>query len=422
MRLRLVVVTALITYVCVYAHAIDMARAPFVITGSSTHASLVETEALKAAGATHARAYCLWRYAQPKLTELQSNETVEWLRANPAAVYAWGEQWLNWNDAEARITAAEKAGLIVIAEAFEGTVFGLPHLAIGSKHDGQPADPNYIGEDVYLAYAYRYTRCLVHRYKGRVHFWQIENELNEAWLAGWGGQRVRDIGGSWRSFAFLTRALTVLHQAVRDEDPTALLTTNLHTDVSAKLHELLLLPGFYLDAAVKWNGLVDIWSMDGYPNMFVPYPLLGEQVCERLALLQNATEKEAFIMETGYPVSNTGGLNFTARHASEYIATLAPCGKRLFYFEMTVSSGITPMPGGYTPQDIEAMAMLSKLSEEESAVPIFEWLLEKGNLHYAETRLASLASSIQSGWGLLFQNGTVRDPQYSALRQVFTSP
>ena len=74
-----------------------------------------------------------------------------------------------------------------IIEVFEGTTYGLPNY-INEKGESVMFDPNNVGAQVYQAYMYRYTRALVRRYiqkyPGKIFFYQIENELNEAYLAG----------------------------------------------------------------------------------------------------------------------------------------------------------------------------------------------------------------------------------------------
>jgi len=91
------------------------------------------------------------------------------------------------------------ANLSLIIELGDGQSNTLP------KYKGEPADPNVIGRDLYLAYQYRFVRAAVRRYKDVCDLYQTENELNEAWLEGFGGQRRQDIAGAWHDFGFLTQ-------------------------------------------------------------------------------------------------------------------------------------------------------------------------------------------------------------------------
>jgi hypothetical protein len=64
------------------------------------------------------------------------------------------------------------------------------HRQASAASSSTPFDPNIVGEQTYLAYIYRYARAAVHRYKAMVNIWQIENELNEAYLTAVIGMQV----------------------------------------------------------------------------------------------------------------------------------------------------------------------------------------------------------------------------------------
>lgn len=150
---------------------------------------------------------------------------------------------MNWHVTDSRVLDYVNAGIVPIIEVSEGTTNGLP------TYKGEVADPNVIGADLYLAYQYRFARAAVNRYKKYCYLYQIENELNEAWLAGFAGQRRLDLGGYWRNTTFTTQLLSVLNSAVKDEQPEAWTTTNLHTDIPEFVHQALSLPGYFVDAA-----------------------------------------------------------------------------------------------------------------------------------------------------------------------------
>lgn len=44
---------------------------------------------------------------------------------------------------------------------------------------------------------------------------------------------------------------------------------NFHTDVAKWVHDVLLLKGYFEDAVKSWHSLLDVISIDAYPNMFV---------------------------------------------------------------------------------------------------------------------------------------------------------
>jgi len=149
-------------------------------------------------GSTHAREYVQWSYIEPKLASLTPNLTVDWLRNNPAAIDEYSTT-VDWRGCDSRVYGLVNRSIIPIIEVGEGTTHCLP------KYGNDIADPNVIGRELYLAYQYRASRAAVRRYKNVVHMWQTENELNEAWLEGLGGQRRFDMFGAWRDWEFLTQ-------------------------------------------------------------------------------------------------------------------------------------------------------------------------------------------------------------------------
>ncbi len=195
--------------------------------GGSDEGTALTAKALIQSGATHCRVYLLWRYVQQTVHAPLENITVAWLRVNPAAVAAWAAGQ-DWSETDRRLSLyANATSVTVIGEVTEGTLMGLPSFG------DSVFDPNVVGEETYLAYVYRAARATVRRYKQRVHMWQIENELNEAYLASVGGQRrFQLLGSAWRKWDFLTAVLSTCRMAVKDEDPAALVTMNFHTDVA----------------------------------------------------------------------------------------------------------------------------------------------------------------------------------------------
>jgi hypothetical protein len=149
-------------------------------------------------GATHVRVYVEWGYAEPVLKSLDVNLTVDSLRAHPELIDQYA-QTINWADADRRVHSMLNQSLSLIIELGDGQSNTLP------KFQGEAADPNVVGRDLYLAYQYRFVRAAVRRFKSVCTLYQTENELNEAWLEGFGGQRRMDPLGAWRDFAYLTK-------------------------------------------------------------------------------------------------------------------------------------------------------------------------------------------------------------------------
>lgn len=258
------------------------AGAKLPIVGGSTNGAQEEYDMLHKMGGSHVRLYMLWRYVQPHVTTLEPDLTVSGLRENPARITNWSKS-VDWNSCDRQMDMALNASLTPILQVSGGSVYGLPTFTGSGPLNGKLMDPNYIGMPLYLAYQYRAARAAVERYGAHAALYQIENELNEAWLAGFAGQRVSDaLGGAWKNWTFLTELLSTLNMAVKDAKPEAKTTMNFHTDVPESVHKLLNLPGYYVDAVANWSHILDIISFDAYPNYVVASPSLGHVVGERL--------------------------------------------------------------------------------------------------------------------------------------------
>ena len=298
-------------------------------------------------------------------------------------------------------------------------------------------------------------RANVARYKDRIHLWQIENELNEAWLASVAGQRrFQFFGSKWRDWSFLTTLLSTLRDAVKDEDASALVTTNFHTDVAKWVHDVLLLKGYYEEAVSSWSNMLDIVSIDAYPNMLVASPCLSNVVAERylfrvvffiLHFLAHSSlsrgrvsnsriasqNKSVFVMEWSYPMDSANGTfpgaaNFSNSNQVLCIketleAVKSAGGDGFMYFKFQRQSGIVPPPGGYSDLDLEALKLIAMvMSNNENPIYLLEWLQSGLHLQYLEHRLPILLSSIQQGFGLITLDGKYRPGLYE-LKKIYES-
>ena len=393
--------------------------------GGSDQGTALSANALIQSGATHCRVYLLWRYVQQEVKPPLENITVAWLRANPAAIAAWAAAQ-DWSETDRRLSLYAQSNITIIGEVTEGTVTGLP------KFGESLFDPNVVGEQIYLAYVYRAARATVSRYQQRVHMWQIENELNEAFLASVGGQRrFQLLGSAWRRWVFLTTVLETCRAAVKDADPTALVTMNFHTDVAEWVHDALALPGFYEKAVADWHSLLDVISIDAYPNAFVSAPCESALVAQRVGAAITASKgMPVFVMEWNYPVAAPSNqqlpdvANFSdsrqvACIAATFQAVKAAGGAGVMVFKFAESAGIVPPPGGYSALDLEALKLLRLVMENnDDVLYLLQWLESGVHLQYLRTRLPVLLESFQQGAGLLMLNGTAR-PGYYELAKMF---
>ena len=329
----------------------------------------------------------------------------------------------------------------------EGTFNGQPSFAPNSTSKPAWVNPSLTGPDLYIALQYRFARAATWRYKpfilnGSIGMLQLENELNEAFLAAVAGDRPFSV--HWADWRFLTNLLAALRQAVLDEIPPASgfevsLTTNLHTDVPESAHRLLNLTGFYVDAAKMWAPIVNgLLSIDAYPNMYVATLNVSHQVVDRVKVVQaivaassSGDPSRVFVMETGYPVDVTDAttatntttattpapsvFDFSEDNQAQYVQRVredleAAGAAGMLYFKMVRSPGMTPPPGGYTSGDISLFKAIQAYTEAGEDVGVLvEWLLQPGSLEEALTRAAYLVRRPSAGgWGLVRQDGSAR--------------
>ncbi len=195
----------------------------------------------------------------------------------------------------------------------EGFSLGLsPFMAVGVGHQdalpldasgriiapatfGWKAPPGYVavGADEYLYNLKLYAHTTVKYYADRIDIWQIENELNAAgWAArvpGWWRK-----GDLWLDEAFRDRVWHILVEAVRVQDPSALIVHDFH------------MLGF-MTSLQKWIDDIDIVGVNFYPNYAIALPIMGFMVGEYVWAVRRALtglgypEMPVWVVETGYP-------------------------------------------------------------------------------------------------------------------------
>ena len=155
---------------------------------------------------------------------------------------------------------------------------------------------------LYLRRAGMHAKLLVRRYKGRVKYWQIENEPNWWEMHEAGGWRR---GVSWvESKAFREDLLTILNEAVHDEDPNAQTIINLEAD------------GPIADIG-SFSRHCDLIGFDFYPNYRVAEPI-NVSVFTKAAEYAETSGKPVFIAETGYP-SGPALLGYSKQKQAQYV-------------------------------------------------------------------------------------------------------
>jgi hypothetical protein len=405
------------------------AAASGVIRGASTRGKDADFQALAAAGGTHVRVYALWKYMEPKLESVDPSLSVAALRANHSLVTHWASTVADWTHVDAQVSMSVKHGLTPLIEVGEGTFNGLPAI------NGTIADPGVIGRELYLAYQYRAARAVADRHGHASPLFQIENELNEAYLAGLAGQRLfHAVGSPWRDWDFLTQLLATLRTAVTDAGTGSRVTTNLHTDVPAVVHDLLLLPGFYESAARAWSSSVDVLSFDAYPNMFSPVPLHIDEVANRGTRIAKASGHEGvFVMETGLSVradtvNDTVPLigAFSPEAQAAYVegtcgaVRSAGLGGFVLFF-VSDQPGIEPPPGGYTSEDIRGLTAVADIMSGEHVLESVAWLASREGRNFVTTRLGK-ELKVGNGWGVIDTATGKPRPALASLAACFAAP
>ena len=280
-------------------------------------------------GAARYRPNLNWREVQPELAPTPSEpaELTESL-IDAAAAGAAGSGF-DWTVFDLLFDTLLDSSIVVLPVLGNSDDWRLPRLP-GTE---DAANPNAIGKDAYLLHLSFYARAAVRRYSNRIHVWQIENELNVAIFttAVPTGRK----GNAWADETFLERVILTLEEAVKAEDPRALVITNFHTDLPEVLHD-------WREALLAWSPYLDWIGLDVYPNYLKGVPVRGEDVAVRVRqareLIRDA--KPVLVLETGYP-SGPAGKGFSEAGQAEYMATASraavEAGARGFFVYTLVS-------------------------------------------------------------------------------------
>lgn len=401
----------------------DIDGVPFVKLSSIKMDNLEYLDQLVAMDVSHVRVYLNWVYIESVLPTPIQNYTVAELRANTTWIEPYSET-LDWSIPDYYVDTLLGVGIKPLIEIGEGTTHCLPPIGSSS---GPPASPDNLGDSNYLAYMYRYCRAAVHRYKDRVGIWQIENELNEAYVEAVSGIRSPSTLGRWRNiwgdWDWVTELLETLNWSVHDEDSSLLTTTNLHTDIPEHVHELLHLPGYYEQAAAQWADYMDVVSFDAYPNYVIATPSYATELGDRAANILAAVNYTlpVMVMEAGYPTANDTAaqpnqVNYTQARQGDYftdaIGSVVDAGGSGFgVFTCYGCPGFSPPPGGYTDEDIQALELTNRAMQSGRLLPGIIWLLKPGAGHveYVFTRFPEVVSVVEDGWCLLNPDGSPKE-------------
>jgi hypothetical protein len=187
-----------------------------------------------------------------------------------------------------------------------------PFMAIGVGHqDRMPLDGNGkriapategweppdeyspVSANEYLYNLKIYAHATVKRFADDIHIWQIENELNAAFFAAEISEWWRK-GDLWLDREFRNKVWQILVDAVRTEDPGALIVHDFHMlGLMASLED--------------WIDDLDIFGINYYPNQLASLPVMGFSVGEYVWAVRRALkglgheDMPVWVTETGYP-------------------------------------------------------------------------------------------------------------------------
>jgi hypothetical protein len=356
------------------------------------------------------RTQVTWRQVEPTLAD--ATLTVADVDANPQLVsdYIANGDWA-WSDAMlAQMLAAGLSPLVIVGHGYTTT---LPTIG------GDRATPDRIGREQYLGHIYLLARATVERYDGDgvddapggqvVKFWQLENELNQAFFtAVWGWREPSyqaALGSAWEDWGFVTELLETLSRAVRMEDPDAWTTVNFHSDVPGSFNSLFNLPSWQASIG-EWLYLVDIVGFDAYPNYYRAEPVDGQVVGERIAeAVAAARGKPVVIIETGYP-SGPAERGYSEASQALYIQesyeTAVAAGAQgyfLFGTKTGESHGVE-----ITAFDLAEIEKLATWFDEGRVLDLLAYAND--NAAYIENHLVDVLQSVEPYWGLVRQDGS----------------
>jgi hypothetical protein len=279
---------------------------------------------------------------------------------------------------------------------------------IAPATSGWQSPEEYIGisANEYLYNLKIYAHAVVRQFADEINLWQIENELNAAYFAAAIPEWWRK-GDLWWNTEFRNRVWQILVDAVRTEDPTALIIHDFH------------MLGF-MDALEEWKDDLDIVGINFYPNQLNSLPVMGFSIGEfvwavRRALKGMESENKAvWLTETGYPgieieeaddhIRLADDLNyFSESRQTQYVenalrSAVGQGAKGFFYYSLATQEDFLGSP----PTPMRFSGMVRRETDEYK--PAFETY---ANLY---TSLLNIPNSIDEGLTtlpaseILFQN------------------
>ncbi len=399
-------------------HAKPLSEFLFGVSQLSSSSSSEGIAIARDAGAKIFRSTFAWGELEPNVQKLSL--TLDQVR-DPQVVadYIAQQDWTGW---ETRVQEAQTAGLAVLPIVGHGYSGNLPWVA------GEKATPDALGREEYLARQYLVTRATVERFDAdgeqdapgnpRVDLWQIENEVNQAFLTAVFGWRhpsfLNAFQSAWADTAFVQKLVEVLATAVRDADTEALTVANFHSDVHPQINRDFGQPAWW-EWLSDWHPFLDVVGLDAYPNYYVADPVQGDALAERIkTLTEHACGRPVIVMETGYPSGPAEQREFSEEKQAQYFeqafesAVGAGASGFLWFGAKTAEvlpAELLPPNEGITGTDLENLRSVGQWFEEGNTAALLAWALaqEPG---YVAGHFGAVLRSVEPFWGFVHHDGS----------------
>lgn len=362
-----------------------------------------------------------WKEVMPEIPE--KNLTVADVDNNPQLIIDLIKK-VNWEGIDNKILTFINEGITPFTIVGHGYIESMP------LYKGELLTPDAIGKENYLGYLYLYARAVVEHFNGDgeydasngaiIKYWQMDNELNQAYLTALWGWRIpayeKGLNSAWRDWNFVTNILKTLYKAIKTEDPNAITTMNFHTDIPPEVNHILGTPSWE-ESILLWRGYMDIISMDAYPNYYSPTPVKGYVVGERVTRIKELVcGKPVMVMETGYP-RGPEELGFNGNYQKEYIESAfysAYSAGAVGFMQFGVLSTGTHTTQ-ITEEDIENLEMVTKLFDKGRSGILLIWALK--NKDYIFDHFLDVLKTVEYYWGVVGANDYYY-PGYYVLKEI----